>query len=324
MAIDEQKQVLPDLAHIEAAARRIAPHVRPTPVLRYPALEAQLDATVFLKCEQHQGTGAFKLRGALNAVWSLDDAEAARGVVTHSSGNHGAALACAAATRGIAAHVVMPRGSARSKRRNVERHGGIVYECEPNQQSREETAAALQAETGACFVHPYTDPRVIAGQGTAALELLDEAGPLDALMTPVGGGGLTCGCALVGRGRSPATALFAAEPEGAADALASLAAGRRITDIRPDTVCDGLRATIGEINFQCLSRHGVTILPVSDAECIDAMRRLHEDLGETIEPSSATVLAALRRHAHLFQGLRIGVILSGGNVDRDDWPWLDT
>ena len=315
---DQQKREWPD----RAAAERIATHARRTPVLRCPALAERVGASIFLKCEQHQATGAFKLRGAVNAVWSLEKAEAARGVVTHSSGNHGAALACAARTRGIAAHVVMPRGSARSKRANVERHGGTVHECEPTQQAREDTAARVAADTGACFVHPYTDPRVIAGQGTAALELLDECGPLDVLLTPVGGGGLASGCAIAARAVLPEIRLFAAEPEGAADALASLKVGRRMTDIRPDTVCDGLRATIGEINFRCLRHHGVEVLAVSDEECIAAMRALYEELGELIEPSSATVLAALCRYPQRFAGQRVGVVLSGGNVDRDAWPWL--
>ena len=322
VAIDQQSPDLPDLAAIKAAAERIAEHARHTPVLRYPVLETTLGASLFVKCEQHQTTGAFKLRGALNAVWSLDPARAARGVVTHSSGNHGAALACAAATRGIAAHVVMPHNSTARKRGNVERHGGIVYDCEPTQQAREETAAGVQAETGACFVHPYTDPHVIAGQGTVALELLRECGPLDALLTPVGGGGLASGCALAARALQPDIALFAAEPEGAADTHDSLQAGRRISDIRPHTICDGLRATVGEVNFRCLRAHGTEVLLVSDAECRAEMEGIHAELGEIIEPSSATVLAALRRYPERFTGLRVGVVLTGGNVDRDAWPWL--
>lgn len=322
MPTSEQNFVLPDLKDIQEAARRIADYVIRTPVRRYPALEGILDAQIFLKCEQQQRIGAFKARGALNAVWSLTDDEARRGVVTHSSGNHGAALAYAATTRGISAHVVMPRGSAQSKRRNVEQAGGIVHECDPTQQAREQSAARVQSETGAVFIHPYIDIRVIAGQGTVALELMDECGPLDALLTPVGGGGLASGCAIAAHARQADMKLFAAEPKGAADTEASLRAGRRISDISPDTICDGLRATVGEINFQCLRAHGTEVLLVNDDECTAEMREIHAQLGEIIEPSSATVLAALRRYPDHFAGLRVGVVLTGGNVDRDAWPWL--
>ncbi len=322
MPASEQNFVLPDLEAVEAAARRIAGHVIRTPVLRYPALERAANTQIFLKCEQHQRIGAFKARGALNAVWSLTDDEARRGVVTHSSGNHGAALAYAATTRGISAHVVMPRGSPQSKRRNVEQAGGVVHECDPTQQAREQSAARVQSETGAVFIHPYIDVRVIAGQGTVVLELLDECGPLDALLTPVGGGGLASGCAIAAHARQAGMKLLVAEPEGAADTLASLRAGRRVSDIQPDTICDGLRATVGEINLQCLRAHGTKVLLVSDEECRAEMREVHAQLGEVIEPSSATVLAALRRYPERFAGLRVGVVLTGGNVDRDAWPWL--
>ncbi|MGB8715273.1 MAG: threonine/serine dehydratase [Rhodanobacteraceae bacterium] len=322
MKSGEHAPALPGLAEIESACRRIAGHALRTPVIAYPALEDATGARLYLKCEHRQRIGAFKARGALNAVWSLDDSEARRGVLTHSSGNHGAALAYAAHTRGIAAHVVMPRGSPQSKRRNVEQAGGIVHECDPTQQAREAAAASLQSQTGGVFIHPYIDVRVIAGQGTVALELMDECGELDVLLTPVGGGGLAAGCAIAVQARQASMKLFAAEPEGAADTMASLRAGRRTSDIQPDTICDGLRATIGEINFQCLRAHGTEVLLVSDEECKAEMREIHTQLGEVIEPSSATVLAALRRYPERFAGLRIGVVLTGGNVDRETWPWL--
>lgn len=312
----------PDPAAIVAAAARIEMHVAPTPVRRWPALEAACGATIHLKCEQHQPMGAFKIRGALNAVWSLGEAEAARGVVTHSSGNHGAALAWAARSRGIAAHVVMPRTSSPRKRANVEAFGGIVHVCEPNQAAREALAEELRAATGASFVHPYADPRVIAGQGTAVLELLEQCKPLDAILTPVGGGGLAAGCAIAAHAQDPAIRLFAAEPEGAADALASLRSGVQVREQVPETICDGLLTTLGEVNFRCLRAHGTEVLAVSDAECVAGMRALWLDLGEVIEPSSATVLAALRRYPERFAGLRVGVILTGGNVNVADWPWL--
>lgn len=313
---------LPDVAAVEAAARRIRAQLVPTPLLRWPRLEDALGAELFLKAEQRQPIGAFKLRGALNAVWSLTEVEARRGVVTHSSGNHGAALAWAARSRGIPAHIVMPEDSARAKCANVEAAGGEIHFCAPTQAAREALAAAVQRRTGAVFIHPYTDPRVIAGQGTVALEVLQELGAPDVCITPVGGGGLASGCAIVLGERAPGCGLFVAEPEGAADTIASLRAGHRVTDIVPDTVCDGLRATLGEINFQCLQAHGVQALPVSDAECVAAMRDFHADTGELIEPSSATVLAALRRHAQALRGRRIVAVLTGGNVDRAAWPWL--
>ena len=316
-------QQLPDFTAIQAAAERIAAHVRQTPVLEWSGLGDEIGCRIFLKCEHEQASGAFKLRGALNAVWSLPDVDAALGVVTHSSGNHGAALAMAAGTRGIPAHVVVPRGSARSKLENIRRNGGIVHVCEATLAAREAMAAQVRAETGAQFIHPYTDGRVIAGQGTLVPELLSQCGELDAVLTPVGGGGLASGCAIAAHALHPDMRMFAAEPEGAADAFLSLREGRRVTDVVPDTVCDGLRAGIGEINFQCLRSHKVQVLPVSDDEAVAAMQRIHRELHQLIEPSSATVIAALLRYRHHFAGLRVGVVLTGGNVDRDAWPWLD-
>ncbi|HET8897786.1 MAG TPA: pyridoxal-phosphate dependent enzyme [Rhodanobacteraceae bacterium] len=306
---------LPDFAAIEAARARIAPHAVCTPILRSDALDHALGAQVVFKCENRQHSGAFKYRGALNAVWSLSEDEAQRGVVTHSSGNHGAALALAARSRGITAHVVVPEGAVAAKVANIERAGGTVHYCAPTMAAREAAAAALAASRGATLIHPYTDPRVIAGQGTAALELLEQAGMLDVLLIPLGGGGLASGTAIAAHGVDAAIRVVGAEPDGAADTIASLAAGRRITDIVADTICDGLRGTVGEINLACLIAHEVTVLPVSDAEVTHAMAALREHLGETVEPSSATVLAALARHREHFAGARVGVILSGGNVE---------
>jgi threonine dehydratase len=282
---------LPELPDIRIAATRIAPHAHRTPVLRSRSLDALAGAELLFKCEQLQRIGAFKFRGACNAVWSLTDAEAERGVVTHSSGNHGAALALAARTRGIPAHVVVPEGAVKAKLAAIAAYGATLHACAATMAARDAMAEQVRAATGATFVHPFTDTRVIAGQGTAALELIEESGPLDALITPIGGGGLIGGSAIAARALDVRIELFAAEPAGAADAYESLRAGERVTDIVPDTVCDGLRGTIGAINFELLQRHRVTVLRVTDADTIAAMRLIWQRLKQIVEPSSAIALA---------------------------------
>ena len=309
-------------ADVETAVARIAPHTHVTPVLRSRSLDELAGCAIAFKCENFQRVGAFKFRGACNAVWALSDDVAARGVATHSSGNHGAALALAARTRGIPAHVVVPEGAVAAKVAAIRNYGASVRVCAPTQAARDEAAARVVRETGATLVHPFTDPNVIVGQGTAALELLRETGELDTLIAPIGGGGLIGGSAIAAKGIFPQIRIFAAEPEGAADAFESMRRGERVTDIVPDTVCDGLRATFGEINFALLREYGVEVLPVSDAETIAAMRLVFERLKIVIEPSSAVVLAAILRYRERFAGLRVGAILSGGNVDLDATPWL--
>lgn len=311
----------PAFADVEAAARRIAPFAHVTPVLRSRSLDAMTGCAIAFKCENFQRVGAFKFRGACNAVWALSDEAARRGVVTHSSGNHGAALALAAQTRGIAAHVVVPEGAVAAKVAAIRNYGATLHVCAPTLAAREETAAHIARETDATLVHPFTDPNVIAGQGTAALELLRETGELDALIAPIGGGGLIGGSAIAAKGIYPQIQMFAAEPEGAADASESLRRGVRVTDIVPNTICDGLRATFGAINFALLRDYGVDVLPVSDAETIAAMRLIFERMKIVVEPSSAVVLAAILRHRDRFAGKRVGAILSGGNVDLDATPW---
>ena len=308
-------------ADVETAVARIAPHAHVTPVLRSRSLDELAGCAIAFKCENFQRVGAFKFRGACNAVWALSDDVAARGVATHSSGNHGAALALAARTRGITAHVVVPEGAVAAKVAAIRAYGASVHVCAPTQVARDEAAARVVRETGATLVHPFTDPNVIVGQGTATLELLRETGELDALIAPIGGGGLIGGSAIAAKGIFPQIRIFAAEPEGAADAFESMRRGERVTDIVPDTVCDGLRATFGEINFALLREYGVEVLPVSDAETIAAMRLVFERLKIVIEPSSAVVLAAILRYRERFAGLRVGAILSGGNVDLDATPW---
>lgn len=315
---------LPTFDDVLAAAARIAPHAHATPVLRSRALDAMAGCELHFKAEPLQRTGAFKFRGACNAVWALDDATAARGVVTHSSGNHGAALALAARTRGIPCHVVVPEGANAAKLANIARYGARLHTCAPTIEARETTAARVEAETGACLIHPYTHPHVIAGQGTAALELLNAHGPLDALVTPVGGGGLLSGSAIAAAATAPGCRVVGAEPEGADDTARSLAAGERRIDFVPDTACDGLRGTLGEPNFQLLRAHRVDVITVPDSDTLAAMRLVWQCLKLLVEPSSAIALAAILQHRDRFAGQRVGVVLSGGNVDLDALPWERT
>ena len=319
----------PAFADVEAAARRIAPHVRRTPVVTSPDVDREVGAQVAFKCENLQRAGAFKFRGAANAVLSLSAPEAAGGVATHSSGNHGAALALAARLRSIPAAVVMPAGAPRVKRRAVESFGGEVVECEPTLAAREAALREMVRRRGGRVVHPYDDRQVIAGQGTAALELVDDprpapwcdplAGPLDALLVPVGGGGLLGGTALVGARRG--LRVFGAEPAGADDAMRSLRAGRIIPVEAPDTIADGLRTSLGERGFAIIRREVEDVLTVSEDAILTAVRLLWERTKLVAEPSGAVPLAALLEHGPPPGCARIGVVVSGGNVDLDALPF---
>ncbi|MDX1570549.1 MAG: pyridoxal-phosphate dependent enzyme [Xanthomonadales bacterium] len=311
------KDNLPGLTEVQAAARRIGSSVNTTPVLRSRRLDAALGAELHFKCENLQRTGAFKIRGASNAVRSLDDAEAAAGVATHSSGNHGAALAAAASDRGITAHIVVPEGAVPSKLANIKRHGGRIIPCKPTLADRTRVLEEVVAESGATVIHPYNDPRIIAGQGTAGLELAGQVPGLDVVIVPVGGGGLISGCSIALKGMNPDIRVIGAEPAGADDAVRSLAAGEIIDDIDPDTIADGLRATIGPLTFALIREHVDRIVTMSDDEILAAMRRLWECLKIIVEPSSATVLAAAEQYRDELRGKRVGLILSGGNVDLD-------
>lgn len=312
---------LPRYHDVLSAAVRIAPHAQVTPVLRSRTLDALAGCTLHFKAEPFQRTGSFKFRGACNAVWAMDEATARSGVVTHSSGNHGAALAAAARTRGIPCHVVLPDGAVATKLASIQRLGAILHPCAPTIEARERRCTEVQQDTGATLVHPYANTRVMAGQGTAALELFRTAGTLDALVAPVGGGGLLGGTALVAATLAPGCQVTGAEPEGAADTFRSLAAGERRIDFVPDTICDGLRGTLGEPNFDVLRQHGVDVITVADADTIAAMRLLWQCLKVVVEPSSAITLAAILQQPERFAGQRVGVILSGGNVDLDALPW---
>ena len=312
---------LPDIERIRDAAARIAPHAWVTPVMRSAALDALSGAELHFKCEHLQRGGAFKFRGACNAVWVLSEAQAAHGVVTHSSGNHGNALALAAATRGITAHVVVPEGAVQAKVEAIKRAGAILHRCAPTQAAREAKCADVQRATGAELVHPYADVRVMAGQGTVALELLQQVPGLDALITPVGGGGLASGVAIAAHAMNPDITLFGAEPQGADDAAQSLAGGERVTHVVPDTLCDGLRALIGTSNLAALRRYRVQVITVSDRETIAAMQLIWSELKQVVEMSSATVLAAILKQPERFAGRRVGVVITGGNVDLQALPW---
>lgn len=308
---------LPDHADVLAAAQRINGLVKCTPVLGSDALNRLAGAELHFKCENLQIGGAFKLRGASNAVALLGDGAAA-GVCTHSSGNHGAALARAARAQDIACTVVVPEGTNARKLANMRDQGAQLIRCAPTQQAREQTLARHQRETGATPIHPYDDSAVIAGQGTAALELLDQEPDLQALLVPVGGGGLVAGTLLATDGRLP---VWGSEPAGADDAARSLSSGQRVTEQTPDTLCDGLRSTIGRRNFALIRAHAAGILTISDRQVVEAMRLLWDELKLVVEPSAATGLAAVLAHAENFRGRRLGIILTGGNVDLEQLPW---
>jgi threonine dehydratase len=312
---------LPTIEDIHAARRRIAGQVRITPVLQNAALDQLSAARLWFKCENLQHIGAFKFRGASNAVLSLTDEQARPGVLTHSSGNHGAALGLAARLRGIPAHIVVPDNAPAIKLANMRETGAILHLCAANLASRETTAAGVQAETGASMIHPFTDPRVIAGQGTAALELLEAEPDLDTLVVPVGGGGLLSGTAIAAHAHSASIRVYAAEPEGAADAYRAMQTGKREQNPAADTICDGLRTGIGETNFAIMQRERVRVLTASDDEIVAAMRLLWDRLKLIIEPSAAVCLAVILRHPSEFSARRVGIVLSGGNVDLQRLPW---
>jgi threo-3-hydroxy-L-aspartate ammonia-lyase len=305
---------------IRQAAARIAPWAHRTPVMTSKALDARTGASVFLKCENFQRVGAFKFRGAMNAVLQLSEAQRMAGVITHSSGNHAQAVALAGQLVGIPVTVVMPRNAPAVKRAATEGYGATIVSCEPTFRAREDTVAAEIERHGFTLVHPFDDWNVIAGQGTAALELLEEAGALDVVICPVGGGGLLAGTALAVKGSSPSTRITAAEPANADDAKRSLESGRIETCSNPSTIADGLRTTsIGARNFDVINSRVSQIIAVSEQEIIDAMRFVWERVKIVIEPSSAVAVAPLLTGKLAAGSLRIGVILSGGNVELADY-----
>jgi threonine dehydratase len=318
--------ILPDFGDVVNAAGRIRPHIHRTPCLTSRALNRMTGAELIFKAENLQRTGSFKARGGCNAVLSLSDEEARHGVATHSSGNHAQAIAYAAAVRGIAATIVMPRNAPPVKVAAVRDYGARIIWAGDHPLDRERELEAILGETGAVFIHPSNDPRVIAGQGTAALELLEDVaatsgGPLDLVLAPVGGGGLLSGSALTVAARGEGARTIGVEPLAVDDACRSLRAGSIQPPTNADTVADGLRTFLGDVNFPIIQAKVAEILTVSEQGIIDAMRRFWERTKYIIEPSSAVPLAALFEHAGRFRGLRIGIILSGGNVDLDQLPW---
>jgi len=310
-----------EIGAIHEALHRIRSHVHVTPVLTSKTFDRMCGGALFFKCENLQKAGAFKARGACNAVFSLPDEAAKKGVITHSSGNHAGALSMAAQKRGIKAYIVMPNNAPKVKQAAVREYGGDIHFCEPNLTARESLAQQLVDETGATLIHPYNNLRIMAGQGTAALELLEQVPGLDLVLTPVGGGGLLSGTAVAVKALSPETHVIGAEPEGADDAFRSFKAGHIIPMEGPDTIADGLLTSLGELTFAVISRYVHDIITVSDAQIVSAMRLVWERMKILIEPSSAVPVAAVFEKKLDVSGKRVGVILSGGNVDLDALPW---
>ena len=317
----EASMYIPTLEDMRTARARITPHIHVTPVLTSRMLDELSGAELFFKCENFQKAGAFKARGASNAVFGLSDEQAARGVATHSSGNHGTCLSYAAKQRGIPCTVVMPRTAPQAKKDAVMGYGGRVVECEPSTSSREAVFAEVVAETGAEFVHPYNDHRVIAGQATCSAELIEQVDGLDAVVAPIGGGGMVSGTCLTLSGLAPQIKIYAAEPEQADDAYRSFKAGHIIADDAPNTVADGLKVPLKELTWHFVQKHVTDILTVSEEEIVEAMKLIWKRLKIVMEPSSAVPLATILKNPKIFAGKRVGVIVTGGNVDLDKLPW---
>ena len=319
---DQKKLNIPDLSDVKTAHERISPHIHYTPIVTSQFLDAKTGAKLFFKCENFQKAGAFKVRGASNAVFGLDDATAAKGVATHSSGNHALSLSYAAGRRGIPCTVVMPKTAPQAKKDAVIGYGGTIVECEPATTSREAVFAEVVAKTGADFVHPYNDPRVIAGQATCSLELIDQVKDLDCVVAPIGGGGMISGTCLTVSHLAPSIEIYAAESKQADDAYRSFKAGHIIADDAPVTVADGLKVPLKDLTWHFVSNHVTDILTASEQEIIDAMKLTWQRMKMVIEPSCAVPLAVILKNPDLFRGKKVGVIITGGNVDLDKLPWI--
>lgn len=311
----------PSLAEIKAAHARIQPFIHRTPILSSTAINEIAGCEIFFKCENFQKVGAFKARGAANAVMKLTEEQKAKGVATHSSGNHAAALARAASVAGIPSYIVMPSNAPEIKKKAVKGYGGEIIECEPNLKARETTLEAVVAKTGATFIPPYDFMDVIEGQATCALELIEDQANLDIIMAPVGGGGLLGGTALTTHHLSPNTEVIAGEPAGADDAFQSFQAGKIIPQSGPNTIADGLLTSLGVLNFELIQNYVSDILLATDPQIIEAMRLIYERMKIVIEPSCAVPLAALLANQDRFAGKKVGIILSGGNVDLGKLPF---
>jgi threonine dehydratase len=322
MMKDGDTMYIPTLADMLVAHERVKPYIHRTPVLTSQFINELTGADLFFKCENLQKAGAFKARGASNAVFGLTDEQAAKGVATHSSGNHGTCLSYAAGRRGIPCTVVMPRTAPQAKKDAVKGYGGRVVECEPSTSSREAVFAEVVAETGAEFVHPYNDHRVIAGQGTCSKELIEQVDGLDAVIAPIGGGGMISGTCLTLSNLAPQVKIYAAEPEQADDAYRSFKAGHIIADDAPETVADGLKVPLKDLTWHFVQNHVTDILTASEEEIVDAMKLIWKRMKIVMEPSSAVPLATILKNKKVFAGKRVGVIITGGNVDLDKLPWM--
>ncbi|MCG7199589.1 pyridoxal-phosphate dependent enzyme [Marinobacter pelagius] len=319
--MNDQIKQIPTFEDALAARERIEPYIHRTPVLTSRFINELTGAELFFKCENFQKAGAFKVRGACNAVFGLSEAQARIGVATHSSGNHALSLSYAAGRRGIPVTVVMPHTAPRAKKEAVLGYGGTIVECEPSTSSREAVFAEVVAQSGADFVHPYNDPRVIAGQATCSMELQEQVPDLDAVIAPIGGGGMISGTCLTLSNMAPEVAIYAAEPLNADDAARSFRAGHIIADDAPDTVADGLKVPLKELTWHFVRNHVSDILTASEDEIVDAMKLIWKRMKIVMEPSSAVPLATILKNPELFRGKRVGVIVTGGNVDLDALPW---
>ncbi len=313
---------IPTYDEMLAAHERIRPHIRQTPVRTSDYLNDLSGAQLFFKCENFQEPGAFKVRGATNAVFGLTEDQARKGVATHSSGNHASCLSYAAMLRGIPCNVVMPRTAPQAKKDTVRRYGGVITECEPSTSSREATFAQVQAATGGDFVHPYNDPRVIAGQGTCSREFIEQTDGLDMVVAPIGGGGMISGTCLTLSKLAPETKVIAAEPEQADDAYRSFKAGHIIADDAPKTIADGLLVPLKDLTWHFVHNHVSEIYTASEEEIVEAMKLTWKHLRVVMEPSSAVPLAVVLKNRDAFRGKRVGIIITGGNVDLDKLPWM--
>ncbi|MEM8795915.1 MAG: beta-hydroxyaspartate dehydratase BhcB [Pseudomonadota bacterium] len=317
------EMTIPTYDDVVAAHDRIRPYIHRTPVLTSEYMDELTGAKLHFKCENFQKAGAFKVRGACNAVFGLTEEQAKLGVATHSSGNHALSLSYAAGRRGIPCTVVMPHTAPEAKKAAVRGYGGKIVECEPSTSSREATFAEVVAETGAEFIHPYNDPRVIAGQGTCAKEMVEDLGDLDAVIAPIGGGGMVSGSCLTLSNIAPETKIYAAEPKNADDAYRSFKAGHIIADDAPQTIADGLKVPLKELTWHFVSNHVTGILTATEEEIIDAMYITWQRMKIVMEPSCAVPLATIIKNKDVFAGKRVGVVITGGNVDLKKLPWMN-
>jgi len=318
----DEELYIPTYQDMLDAHERIKPHINRTPIRTSAYLNELTGAQMFFKCENFQEPGAFKVRGASNAVFGLSDEQAKNGVATHSSGNHASCLSYAAMLRGIPCNVVMPKTAPQAKKDTVRRYGGVITECEPSTTSREEAFVKVQAETGGDFVHPYNDPRVIAGQGTCAKEFMEQVDGLEMMVAPIGGGGMISGTCLTLSTLAPEVQIIASEPEQADDAYRSFKAGYIIADDAPKTIADGLLVPLKERTWHFVSNYVTDILTASEEEIIKAMKITWKHLRIVMEPSCAVPLATILKNKEQFAGKRVGIIVTGGNVDLDKLPWL--